>query len=265
MKPFVQVTSRQWGNFQYRTKTLELDEEETLMLKPGGLLGSIRDAQFYRDLVGRVVGDEFNQSEIGHEHVANLSRDEKKELMLKLMKATSKLYDMEVASILAAGSTSSLPAPSGNEQKTKKRGRKKAAEEKPTESAMFPPSPLQGWFDTELFAVLGSTLGFDHMPSSESWCFAGYLFQYYTISNWYLQDLQETDASSSDSSNESSGSDGAGNDTSKSKTVNAKVGTERSTIMLQVAEVKKESFIDSFSRCVSILFPNCLHSRTKAK
>ncbi len=38
-------------------------------------MGSTRDAQLYRDLVGRVVGDEFDQSETGHEHVANLSRD----------------------------------------------------------------------------------------------------------------------------------------------------------------------------------------------
>ena len=46
--------------------------------------------------------------------LVGLKGDEKKELMLKLMKATSKLYDMEVAISSTAGSTSSLPAPSGN-------------------------------------------------------------------------------------------------------------------------------------------------------
>jgi hypothetical protein len=55
---------------------MHMDEEETLMLKlkPGRLLESTRNAQFYRDLVGRVVGDEFNQSETGHENVVEMRK-----------------------------------------------------------------------------------------------------------------------------------------------------------------------------------------------
>jgi hypothetical protein len=48
------------------------------MLQKGGLLGSINDAQFFRDVLERVVGDEFSHSEIGHKFVANLNQDVKK-------------------------------------------------------------------------------------------------------------------------------------------------------------------------------------------
>ncbi len=102
------------------------------------------------------------------------------------------MYDKEVKTILAAAGTTSSPA---EEQKKasepKKRGRKPTAaaaaaakdesEQLDTPSVIFPPSPLLGWFDPELFAVLGATLGFDHLPNSESWYYAGYLEPFYTF------------------------------------------------------------------------------------
>jgi hypothetical protein len=78
---------------------LELDEEERRMLQKGGLFGSMNDTQFFRDLVGRVVGDEFGHSETGHEFIANLNLEEKKSLMIKIMKSTSQLYDEKVKTI----------------------------------------------------------------------------------------------------------------------------------------------------------------------
>jgi hypothetical protein len=163
-KPYTAIKNTQWGNFQTIITTNEsichlLEQNPPLQ----ELCNDKSLMQFYRDTAARCVGIRLDHSEVGHERFETWEKKNLEEWIAELVDETDEAYE---------AATNQLVSNSQQED-------------------AFDIAQPEG-MTVELLAIIGSELGHHSCPASESWQYAGLLFQLRMICLWYLNGTEVT-------------------------------------------------------------------------
>ena len=144
MQPFTAIKTKQWTEFQGSLQRLG-----TLGVEVPEFFSDRRLTEFYRDVSARALGAMWDFNEKKHEELDDITQSDLKQIIEELIEKSGVAYDTEVQQVL----TNAQGSFSGN-----------LPEHMPTVCI-------------GVFKAMGVDLGFDHLPSSESWQHAGLLYQ----------------------------------------------------------------------------------------